>query len=238
VPTQAIIHIIFLGLTNMSDSPLIVETGSNPPDSCVIWLHGLGADGHDFEPIVPELGLSPDLNVRFVFPHAPMIPVTINQGFVMRAWYDIAASDIAERQDESGIRSSQAVLIELIEAQIAEGIDSTRIVLAGFSQGGVIALQTGLRFNKPLAGIMALSTYLPLAETLAAEKSDENLTIPVFLAHGSADPVIAVDLAYSTRGHLEKQGYQPSWHEYDAMQHSVCAEEIEHMSQWFGTVLA
>jgi phospholipase/carboxylesterase len=222
----------------MSDAPLIVETGSNPPDSCVIWLHGLGADGHDFEPIVPELGLSPDLNVRFVFPHAPMIPVTINQGFVMRAWYDIAASDIAERQDESGIRSSQAVLIELIEAQIAEGIDSTRIVLAGFSQGGVIALQTGLRFNKPLAGIMALSTYLPLAETLAAEKSDENLTIPVFLAHGSADPVIAVDLAYSTRGHLEKQGYQPSWHEYDAMQHSVCAEEIEHMSQWFGTVLA
>jgi phospholipase/carboxylesterase len=222
----------------MSDSPLIVETGSNPPDSCVIWLHGLGADGHDFEPIVPELGLSPDLNVRFVFPHAPMIPVTINQGFVMRAWYDIAASDIAERQDESGIRSSQAELIELIEAQIAEGIDSTRIVLAGFSQGGVIALQTGLRFNKPLAGIMALSTYLPLAETLATEKSDENLTIPVFLAHGSADPVIAVDLAYSTRGHLEKQGYQPSWHEYDAMQHSVCAEEIEHMSQWFGTVLA
>ena len=222
----------------MSDSPLIVETGSNPPDGCVIWLHGLGADGHDFEPIVPELGLSPDLNVRFVFPHAPMIPVTINQGFVMRAWYDIAASDIAERQDESGIRSSQAVMIELIEAQIAEGIDSTRIVLAGFSQGGVIALQTGLRFNKPLAGIMALSTYLPLAETLAAEKSDENLTIPVFLAHGSADPVIAVDLAYSTRGHLEKQGYQPSWHEYDAMQHSVCAEEIEHMSQWFGTVLA
>jgi phospholipase/carboxylesterase len=221
----------------MSDAPLIVETGSNPPDSCVIWLHGLGADGHDFEPIVPELGLSPDLNVRFVFPHAPMIPVTINQGFVMRAWYDIAASDIAERQDESGIRASQDFLLELIEAQIAEGIDSTRIVLAGFSQGGVIALQTGLRFNKPLAGIMALSTYLPLAETLAAEKSDENLAIPVFLAHGSADPVIGVDLAYRTRGHLEKQGYQPSWHEYDGMQHSVCAEEIDHMSQWFSTVL-
>jgi len=222
----------------MSDAPLIVETGSNPPDSCVIWLHGLGADGHDFEPIVPELGLSPDLNVRFVFPHAPMIPVTINQGFVMRAWYDIAASDIAERQDENGIRASQALLVELIEAQIAEGIDSARIVLAGFSQGGVIALQTGLRFNKPLAGIMALSTYLPLAETLAAEKSDENLAIPVFLAHGSADPVIAVDLAYSARGQLEKQGYQPSWHEYDEMQHSVCAEEIEHIGQWFGTVLA
>jgi len=221
----------------MSDSPLIVETGSNLPNSCVIWLHGLGADGHDFEPIVPELGLSPDLNVRFVFPHAPMIPVTINQGFVMRAWYDIAAADIAERQDESGIRASQALLVELIEDQIAQGIDSTRIVLAGFSQGGVIALQAGLRFDKPLAGIMALSTYLPLAETLADEKSDANQAVAIFLAHGSTDPVIAIDLAYSTRGQLEKQGYQPSWTEYDGMQHSVCAEEIEHISRWLGLVL-
>ena len=221
----------------MSDAPLIVETGSNPPDSCVIWLHGLGADGHDFEPIVPELGLSPDLNVRFVFPNAPMIPVTINQGFVMRAWYDIAAADIAERQDESGIRASEALLVELIEAQMVLGIDSARIVLAGFSQGGVIALQTGLRFDKPLAGIMALSTYLPLAETLADEKSEANKAIPIFLAHGSADPVIAIDLAYSTRGQLEKQGYQPAWHEYDAMPHSVCAEEIEHMSRWLESVL-
>jgi phospholipase/carboxylesterase len=222
----------------MSDAPLIVETGSNPPDSCVIWLHGLGADGHDFEPIVPELGLAPDLNVRFVFPHAPMIPVTINQGFVMRAWYDITAADIADRQDDGGIRASQALLVELIEAQIALGIDSARIVLAGFSQGGVIALQTGLRFNKPLAGIMALSTYLALAETLADEKSDANKAIPIFLAHGSTDPVIAVDLAYSMRGQLEKQGYQPSWIEYDGMQHSVCAEEIEHISRWIGLVLA
>jgi phospholipase/carboxylesterase len=221
----------------MSDSPLIVETGSNLPNSCVIWLHGLGADGHDFEPIVSELGLSPDLNVRFVFPHAPMIPVTINQGFVMRAWYDIATADIAERQDESGIRASQALLVELIEDQIAQGIDSTRIVLAGFSQGGVIALQAGLRFDKPLAGIMALSTYLPLAETLADEKSDANQAVAIFLAHGSADPVIAIDLAYSTRGQLEKQGYQPSWTEYDGMQHSVCAEEIEHISRWLGLVL-
>jgi len=221
----------------MSDSPLIVETGSNLPNSCVIWLHGLGADGHDFEPIVSELGLSPDLNVRFVFPHAPMIPVTINQGFVMRAWYDIATADIAERQDESGIRASQALLVELIEDQIAQGIDSTRIVLAGFSQGGVIALQAGLRFDKPLAGIMALSTYLPLAETLADEKSDANQAVAIFLAHGSTDPVIAIDLAYSTRGQLEKQGYQPSWTEYDGMQHSVCAEEIEHISRWLGLVL-
>lgn len=222
----------------MSDSPLIVETGSSPPDSCVIWLHGLGADGHDFEPIVPELGLSPDLNVRFVFPHAPMIPVTINQGFVMRAWYDITAADIAERQDENGIRASQALLVKLIEDQITQGIDSTRIVLAGFSQGGVIALQAGLRFDKPLAGIMALSTYLPLAETLADEKSEANQAIAIFLAHGSTDPVIAINLAYSTRGQLEKQGYQPSWIEYDGMQHSVCAEEIEHMSRWLGLVLA
>lgn len=222
----------------MSDFPIIVETGSNSPDSCVIWLHGLGADGHDFEPIVPELGLSPELNIRFVFPHAPMIPVTINQGFVMRAWYDIAEANIAERQDDTGIRASQAMLVELIEAQIAQGIESARIVLAGFSQGGVIALQTGLRFDKPLAGIMALSTYLPLASTLADEKSDENKAVPVFLAHGSADPVIPVDLAYSTRGQLEKQGYQPTWFEYDGMQHSVCAQEIEHISGWLGSVLA
>lgn len=220
----------------MSDSPIIVETGSNPPDSCVIWLHGLGADGHDFEAIVPELGLSPDLNVRFVFPHAPMIPVTINQGFVMRAWYDITTADIAQREDEAGIRASQALLVDMIEAQIEQGIDSSRIVLAGFSQGGVIALQTGLRFDKPLAGIMALSTYLPLAESLADEKSKANESIPVFLAHGSADPVIPVDLAYRTRGHLEKQGYHPSWFEYDGMQHSVCAQEIENMSGWLGSV--
>ena len=222
----------------MSDTPLIVDTGSGTPDSCVIWLHGLGADGHDFEPIVPELGLNPDSKTRFVFPHAPMIPVTINQGFVMRAWYDIAAADIAERQDESGIRESQSLLIEMIEHQIAQGIDSARIVLAGFSQGGVIALQTGLRFDKPLAGIMALSTYLPLSETLADEKSVANEAIPIFLAHGSADPVISVDLAYRTRGHLEKQGYQPKWFEYDGMQHSVCAEEIDDMSQWLNSVFA
>jgi len=223
----------------MSDFPLIVETGSGSgtPDSCVIWLHGLGADGHDFEPIVPELGLNPDLNIRFVFPHAPMIPVTINQGFVMRAWYDIEAADIAARQDEAGIRASQALLIKLIDDQIAQGIDSTRIVLAGFSQGGVIALQTGLRFDKPLAGIMALSTYLPLAESLADEKSAINASLPIFLAHGSADPIIPVDLAYQTRGHLEKQGYQPKWIEYDGMAHSVCAEEIGDMSQWLESVL-
>lgn len=222
----------------MSDSPLIVETGSGTPDSCVIWLHGLGADGHDFEPIVPELGLSADLNVRFIFPHAPMIPVTINQGFVMRAWYDIAEADIVQRQDEAGIRKSQAFLVELIEAQIAQGIDSTRIVLAGFSQGGVVALQAGLRFDKPLAGIMALSTYLSLAETLADEKSIENKSIPILLAHGSADPVITIDRAYTTRGQLEKQGYQPTWFEYDGMQHSVCAQEIEHMAGWLGSVFS
>lgn len=220
----------------MSDC-LIVETGSNPAHNCVIWLHGLGADGHDFEPIVPELGLSPDLNIRFVFPHAPMIPLTINQGFVMRAWYDIVAVDTAECQDESGIRESQALLVDMIETQIDQGIDSSRIVLAGFSQGGVIALQTGLRFDKPLAGIMALSAYLPLAETLTDEKHEANASIPVFLAHGSADSVIPIDLAYRTRSHLEKQGYHPTWFEYDAMQHSVCAQEIENMSGWLRSVL-
>ena len=221
----------------MSESPLIVEAGAGAPDSCIIWLHGLGADGHDFEPIVPELGLNPDLNIRFVFPHAPMIAVTINQGCVMRAWYDIASVDIAARQDEAGIRQSQALLIALIEAQIKSGIDSARIVLAGFSQGGVIALQTGLRFDRRLAGIMALSTYLPLAETLADEKSAANANLPIFLAHGSVDPMIPIDLAYKTRGQLEKQGYHPSWHEYDGMAHSVSLREIVDMGRWLESVL-
>ena len=221
----------------MSEAPIVIEIGSEKPDSCIIWLHGLGADGHDFEPIVPELRLSPSLNARFIFPHAPMIPVTINQGFVMRAWFDIRGSDISGKQDEGGIRLSQQQLIGLIEAQIDSGIDSSRIVLAGFSQGGAIALQTGLRYEKPLAGIMALSTYLPLAQSLGAEKNAANLDIPIFLVHGSVDPVIPVNLAYLSRAELEKQGYSPTWFEYEGMAHSVSSKELTDISQWLEKIL-
>ena len=222
----------------MSDSPIVIEPGSNPPDSAVIWLHGLGADGHDFEPIVPELKLPAELNVRFVFPHAPMIPVTINQGFVMRAWYDIKSDRIADEPDEAGIRSSAELVDAMVEEQIADGISANRIVLAGFSQGGAIVLQAGLRQANQLAGIMALSTYLPLPEKLAAEKTAANQDIAIFLAHGAIDPVIPVDLAYTTRGQLEKAGYKPEWQEYESMPHSVSLDEINHMSAWLRRVLA
>ena len=222
----------------MSDSPIVIETGSNPPDSAVIWLHGLGADGHDFEPIVPELKLPASLNVRFVFPHAPMIPVTINQGFVMRAWYDIKSDRIADEPDEAGIRHSAELVDAMVEAQMAAGISASRIVLAGFSQGGAIVLQAGLRQTNQLAGIMALSTYLPLPEKLAAEKTSTNQNIAIFLAHGAIDQVIPVDMAYSTRGQLEKAGYKPEWHEYEHMPHSVSLDEINHIGAWLQRVLA
>lgn len=221
----------------MSDSPLVIETGSRSADSCVIWLHGLGADGHDFEPIVPELHLSPDLNVRFIFPHAPMMPVTINQGFVMRAWYDIKSAEISSHPDEANIRSSAELVNTMVDEQIASGIEANRIILAGFSQGGAIVLQAGLRQTHALAGIMALSTYLPLPEKLADEKTEANQNIPIFLAHGAIDQVIPVELAYATRGQLEKAGYKPEWHEYEHMPHSVSLDEINHISAWLQKIL-
>ncbi len=221
----------------MSDSPIVIESGSSPADSCVIWLHGLGADGHDFEPIVPELHLPARLNVRFIFPHAPMMPVTINQGFVMRAWYDIKSDQIASDPDEVNIRSSAELVNLLVEEQIVSGIASNRIILAGFSQGGAIVLQAGLRQTHSLAGIMALSTYLPLPEKLAVEKTTINQNVPIFLAHGAIDQVIPVDLAYATRGQLEKSGYKPEWHEYEHMPHSVSLDEINHLSAWLQRIL-
>jgi phospholipase/carboxylesterase len=221
----------------MADEPLVVETGAHNPDACVIWLHGLGADGHDFEPIVPELRLDPGLNIRFVFPHAPMMPVTINQGFVMRAWYDIRTADIGAEPDEKGIRASAELVGEMIDAQIEQGILPERIVLAGFSQGGAIVLHAGLRYPAKLAGILALSTYLPLAETLNAEKAEDNAATPIFLAHGSIDPVIPVGLAQRSLKHLEQQGYAVEWHEYNGMPHSVSAQEIYHVAEWLEKVL-
>ena len=221
----------------MADEPLVVRTGVHAPDACVIWLHGLGADGHDFEPIVPELKLDPGLNIRFVFPHAPMMPVTINQGFVMRAWYDIRAADIAAEPDEKGIRASAELISDMIDAEIDGGIASERIVLAGFSQGGVIALQAGLRYYRPLAGILALSTYLALADSLEDEKSHANDEVPILMAHGSADPVIPVDLALASRNQLDASGYEVEWHEYEGLGHGVSEQEIFHVAEWLEKVL-
>jgi phospholipase/carboxylesterase len=214
-----------------------VEIESAPsPDAAVIWLHGLGADGHDFEPVVPELRLPPQLRVRFVFPHAPVRPVTINMGMPMRAWYDILQMG-GSQEDEAGIRASQALLQALIEREKVRGVDPRRIVLAGFSQGGAIVLQTGLRYAERLAGILALSTYLPLAGKLAAERSAANRDLPVFMAHGTHDPMIGIPRARESRAALEILGYPVQWQEY-AMAHSVCGEEIADIAAWLLRLLA
>lgn len=219
----------------MNDAPLVIE----PPETAtasVIWLHGLGADGHDFEPIVAELGDAVTRNVRYVFPHAPRIPVTINGGMVMRAWYDISDTDLANRADESGVRASAGIVEGLIEEELAKGLASTRILLAGFSQGGAIALHTGIRYEKPLAGILALSTYLPLQEAAAGEIREANRNIPIFLAHGSQDPVIPLALSERSRQFLASLGYPVQCHTYP-MPHSVCPEEIRDMAIWLEQVL-
>jgi phospholipase/carboxylesterase len=214
-----------------------VEIESAPsPDAAVIWLHGLGADGHDFEPVVPELRLPPRLRVRFVFPHAPLRPVTINMGMAMRAWYDILQMG-GGQEDEAGLRASQALLQALIEREKRRGVDPRRIVLAGFSQGGAIVLQTGLRHAERLAGILALSTYLPLAGKLAAERSAANRDLPVFMAHGTHDPMIGIPRARESRAALETLGYPVQWKEY-AMAHSVCGEEIADIAAWLLRLLA
>ena len=214
---------------------LEIETGPRPT-AAVIWLHGLGADGHDFEPIVPELDLAAALAVRFVFPHAPMRAVTINAGAVMRAWYDILSLEGVRREDETGVRASQASVEALIAREAARGVPAARIVLAGFSQGGAIALQTGLRQSERLAGIMALSTYLPLAATLSAEASAANRAVPIFMAHGRHDGLIPVERAMISRDMLRKNGYEVEWHDY-AMEHAVCREEIADIAGWLRRVL-
>ena len=202
---------------------LEIATGA-APTAAVIWLHGLGADGNDFAPIVPELDLPP-APIRFVFPHAPTMPVTINGGYVMPAWYDILGTDINRREDEAGVRASQKAVEELIAREAGRGIAPSRIVLAGFSQGGAIALQTALRRSQPLAGVMALSTYVPLAATLAAERSAASNSVPIFMAHGTYDPIIPLATAQRSRDLLQGLGYAVEWHEYP-MEHSVCPEEI------------
>jgi len=209
-----------------------IETGPSPRAS-IIWMHGLGADGHDFEPIVPELGMPGAPAARFVFPHAPVQPVTINRGARMRAWYDVTGDG---RQDAAGIRASQARVEALIARERSRGIAPGAIVLAGFSQGGAMALHTGLRHPERLAGILALSTYLPLPDTLAQEASKANRNLPIFMAHGTQDPVIPLSWAARSRDHLTSLGYAPDWHEYP-MPHSVCAQEIADVSGWLRIVL-
>ena len=211
-----------------------IETGAKP-DAAVIWLHGLGADGHDFEPIVPELRLPERLALRFVFPNAPIRPVTLNQGMRMRAWYDILQLG-GGREDDSGIRASQTAVEDLIAREGARGIVPRRVVLAGFSQGGAIVLQTALRHPERLAGVLALSTYLPLASTLAAERTPANQDLPIFMAHGTQDPMIPVDRARASRDALAKLGYPVHWRDYP-MPHSVCLEEISDISAWLTQVL-
>ncbi len=211
-----------------------IETAAHPTAS-IVWMHGLGADGNDFVPIVNELDL-PDTPIRFVFPHAPTMPVTINGGYVMRAWYDVLSSDFAQRTDESGVRDSQKLIEALIGRERERGVAPGRIVLAGFSQGGAISLQTGLRYPERLAGIMALSTYLPLPAALAAEASVANRDVPIFMAHGTQDPIIPLVYAQQSRDLLATQGYTVEWHEY-AMPHSVCTEEVEHIGAWLRHVL-
>jgi phospholipase/carboxylesterase len=198
-----------------------IETGPRP-GAAVIWLHGLGADGHDFEPIVAELGLQKA--VRFVFPHAPIRPVTINMGMRMRAWYDILQLG-GGPEDEAGIRASQVLLEGLISAEKKRGIPADKIVLAGFSQGGAIVLQAALRSPERLAGVMALSTYLPLAAKAEKERQETSKAVPIFMAHGNFDNMIPIERAQQSRKALEALGYKVEWHEY-AMPHAVCPEEI------------
>lgn len=211
----------------------IEMTTGEAPSLAVIWLHGLGADGHDFEPIVPELGLR--FAARFVFPHAPVRPVTINGGMAMRAWYDILGFDRNAKEDAAGIRASAAAVTELIDREIDRGIPAGRIALAGFSQGGAVALHTALREPRALAGVLALSTYLPVASSLASERSAANTGIPIFMAHGTADSVLPLSLGEASRRALEGLGYAVDWHAY-AMPHSVCVEEISAIGAWLAAL--
>jgi phospholipase/carboxylesterase len=212
-----------------------IETAPNPTAS-VIWLHGLGADGSDFVPIVRELDLTGCPPIRFVFPHAPTMPVTINNGYVMRAWYDILGVDLVRREDEAGLRKSQQAVEKLIEQEKSRGIAANRIILAGFSQGCAMTLQTGLRYPEKLAGLLCLSGYLPIHTTIPDERHSANHDTPIFMAHGRGDPVVAIDRAEKSRDILRSLGYKVDWHEY-MMPHSVCAEEVEDIGEWMRRVL-
>lgn len=218
----------------MTDASLLpcVESGptSEEAGAVVLWLHGLGADGHDFAPIVPQLGLD-DLHVRFVFPHAPSMPVTVNGGFVMPAWFDVAEVDLRREPDVAGVRRSAAQIDALLAREEERGVPSGRIVLAGFSQGGVVALHTGLRHGRPLAALVGLSTYLASPEALVDERAEANRDTPILLCHGSQDPLVPIARGGEARDHLAGLGHDVTWHDYP-MQHEVCWDEIETIGRW------
>jgi len=220
----------------MSLEVIEAQSGDNPV-ATVLIMHGLGADGRDFVPVAEQLDLSSVGPVRFLFPNAPVMPVTINGGYQMPAWYDILGADLTSRQDEKGLRQTQAQINTLIDREVARGIAAKRIVIAGFSQGCAMALMTGLRYPERLAGIVGMSGYLPLAATLAAERSAANHDVPVFLGHGRRDGVVPISRATATRDALEALGYPVDWHEYE-MEHSVCMEEIADINAWLLRVLA
>ena len=220
----------------MSLEVIEVETAPHPTASIII-LHGLGADGNDFVPVARELDLRSVGAVRFVFPHGPTRPVTLNGGYVMRAWYDILGTDLVRREDEAGLRESQTAIEALIAREVERGIPASKIVLAGFSQGCAMTLMTGLRHPEPLAGLAGLSGYLPLAATTAQERSAASRQVPIFLAHGRSDPMIALARATASRDTLLALGHSVEWHEYP-MPHSVCAEEVADLNRWLLKVLA
>ena len=213
-----------------------IETGPNP-DAAIIWLHGLGADGHDFEPIVPELVAPNSRAWRFVFPHAPIRAVTINNGMEMRAWYDIRGFDRQSKEDVTGFWDSDARVRELIAREQARGVATSRIVLAGFSQGGAVSLYVAPRFPERLAGVMALSSYLPRQSTFDAERSAANDATPIFMAHGRQDPVVSMSLGVASREFLAERGYRIEWRDY-SMPHSLCAEEVGHIRDFLQRVLS
>ena len=222
----------------MSDLLQNIEIESAPnPTASVIWLHGLGADGNDFVPMVRELDLQGLPGIRFVFPHAKQMPVTINGGYMMRAWYDISVADLTRREDEGGLRDSQRDVEALIAREKARGIPASRIILAGFSQGCAMTLQTALRHPEKLAGMLCLSGYLPLGEKVAHERTEESIDTPIFMAHGRQDPVVPFLRAEQSRDILKDLGYTIEWHDYP-MQHSLCFEEVQDISAWMKKVLA
>ena len=212
-----------------------IETNDNP-EIAIIWMHGLGADGNDFVPMVRELDLAGLPGIRFIFPHAKTMPVTINNGYVMRAWYDITGLEADRREDEGGLRASQQEIEALIEREKQRGIPASRILLAGFSQGCAMAIQTGLRHPETLAGLLCLSGYVPLSDKLGTERTEASKATPIFMAHGRYDNVVPFNRAEASRDLLQSLGYQLEWHEY-AMQHSLCLEEVQHISAWLKKVL-
>jgi phospholipase/carboxylesterase len=222
--------------THESEESVVLEP-TTTADAAVIWLHGLGADGYDFVPIVQELRLPATMAVRFIFPHAVPRPVTINNGFVMRAWYDITSLGPDRKEDDVGIRESATVVNQYVQQQNARGVESKRIVIAGFSQGGAIALQAGLRYPERIAGIMALSTYLPLRDAVAAEATQANRDVPILMCHGLRDDVVPAALGKASRDVLTSLGYQVEWQSYP-MEHQVCMEEVLDISKWLQARLA